>query len=126
MSHSFKRMKTTIANHNPIETESNEKTSSSRNVFHKKTYSMAPTTFSETLNSSSIERSSKKLNSQKKSTKRFSTLMKQSMDILSNKKPIIVKKVAFGNILDQKPEEFKNFEKKKRKFKKRQNRYWNQ
>ena len=112
MSHSFKRMKTTIANHNVIETESNEKTSSSRNVFHKKTYSMAPTTFSETLNSSSIERSSKKLNSQKKSTKRFSTLMKQSMDILSNKKPIIVKKVAFGNILDQKPEEFKNFEKK--------------
>jgi hypothetical protein len=112
MSHNFKRTKTTIANKNLNENNNNknDKTSSSRSTFHVKTYSMAPTT--ETLNSSIDRSTSSKMFSQKKSTKRFSTLMQQSMDILTNKKPIIVKKVAFGNVLDQKPEEFKIFQKK--------------
>jgi hypothetical protein len=114
-SHNFKRTKTTIQNKNLNDNNNNkknEKTSSSRSTFHVKTYSMAPTTLTETLNSSIDRSTSSKMFSQKKSTKRFSTLMQQSMDILTNKKPIIVKKVAFGNVLDQKPEEFKIFQKK--------------
>ena len=112
-SHNFKRTKTTIQNKNlNNNNKQNEKTSSSRSTFHVKNYSIAPTTLTETLNSSIDRSTSSKMFSQKKSTKRFSTLMQQSMDILTNKKPIIVKKVAFGNVLDQKSEEFKIFQKK--------------